>query len=416
MVVDASLPAVQAAPPAEPPPLRRNLKFQVYWIGATAGGIGLGIAALAFPLLILAMTGSPGQAAAFGAVQAGTQLVLGMPAGALADRTNRRLLLIVSELMRCASAAAVVVGIHWHRLGLAELFAVAVVLGGAQALGAPSRALVLRAIVPPTQLTQALSQDEVRVSAAGLLGPLAAGTLYGLARIAPFLSSLAGFLISLCSASLVRFDGKPVPSGRGSSRGGALIGLRFLWQDRALRWITATAATLNLAGAAVIMIVIVMLQRQHYSSGATGFALAGEAAGGLLGAVFTTRLHRWMQPGRLLLTVCWLCVPLMAALVVPAGPVWIFVVMFGVAAGMPALMVMIDILVFRQVPDDVRGRVIAGTFTAFGIGAPLGSAVAGLLLDAFSPQVSILIVCALISAPLCMVSKQRSLRDAVWPN
>ncbi|WP_405018337.1 MFS transporter [Kitasatospora sp. NBC_00070] len=412
MTTETQLPEADC-PALALPPLRRNLKFQAYWAGATAGAVGMGISNLAFPLLILAMTGSPGQAAVFSALQVGTQMALGMPSGALADRFNRRTLLITAEALRFGMIATVAVALSLGTPTMAHLFAVAVGLGAAQALGAPSRALVLRSIVPKEQLTQALSQDEARVSVAGLLGPLLAGALFAVARTAPFVLALVGFLVSLCTASAVRFDGRPA-AGTGKARGGAFLGLRVLWQNRTLRAVTAVAATVNLAGAATILITVVTLQ-QHHSSTAVGFALAGEAVGGIIGATLISRLHTLMQPGKLLLTACWLCVPLLAGLAVPAGPIWVFALLLAVATGMPALMVMIDILVFRAVPDEVRGRVIAGTFMAFSVGTPLGSLLAGLLLDTFSPQTAVLIVCALLTVPLLAASAQRSLREAVWP-
>ncbi|WP_153812214.1 MFS transporter [Streptomyces sp. SUK 48] len=414
MVTDLT---AESAPQETPElPLRRNLRFQTYWIGATAGGTGIGITNLAFPLLILSTSGSASRAALFGAIQAGTQIVLGIPAGALADRMNRRGLLIAAELVRLVALAGVAAALWLNVLTWVQLLATAVAIGCAQALGGPARALILRTIVPRSQLTQALSQDEVRVNAAGMLGPMVAGSLFAVARIAPFLASMGGFLVSLCTACLVPFDGRPNGDAKGRTKGGALEGLRILWRNRALRWITAAAAMVNLAGAAVVLIVVVMLKQQHFSSAATGFALAGEALGGIAGATVTGRLHRWMQPGKLLLAVCWLCLPLMAALTVPLGPIWIFALMFTFAAGGPALLVMVDILVFRQAPDEVRGRVIAGTFMAFTVGAPLGSLIAGKLLDHFSPQTSILVVCALLAIPLSLVTAQRSLRDAVWPD
>src|SRR5579863_1281305 len=73
-----------------PPPLRRNLRFQTLWIGMTASTIGVSVGDVAYPLIILALTGSPAKAGLFGAVQAIGMLAAGLPAGSLADRYDSR--------------------------------------------------------------------------------------------------------------------------------------------------------------------------------------------------------------------------------------------------------------------------------------------------------------------------------------
>ncbi|MFF4116956.1 hypothetical protein ACFY0P_26300 [Streptomyces sp. NPDC001714] len=80
---------VRAAAPASVP-LRGNWRFQVFWARAVGSLLGPRIAGLAHPLLILALTGSPATAGAFGAVQTGTMLVPAVPGGAVADGANRR--------------------------------------------------------------------------------------------------------------------------------------------------------------------------------------------------------------------------------------------------------------------------------------------------------------------------------------
>ena len=82
------------------PPLRRNLRFQTLWTGMTASTVGVSVADVAYPLIILAMTGSPALAGLFAAVQAVGMLAAGLPAGSLADRYDGRALVIAAEAAR----------------------------------------------------------------------------------------------------------------------------------------------------------------------------------------------------------------------------------------------------------------------------------------------------------------------------
>ncbi|MFF2142675.1 hypothetical protein [Kitasatospora sp. NPDC058190] len=77
--------------------------------------------------------------------------------------------------------------------------------------------------------------------------------------------------------------------------------------------------------------------------------------------------------------MAWAAVPVPLAPLLPGGAVAVFVVLFAVGAGTPALRVMLDLLVFRQVPSRLRGRVIAATITLLTAGMPAGAFAAGLL-------------------------------------
>ena len=69
---------VPAGAPPAPVPLRRNLQFQTIWIGSAASTLGVAVADVAYPLAILAVTGSPGRAGLFAAVQALGVLLAGL--------------------------------------------------------------------------------------------------------------------------------------------------------------------------------------------------------------------------------------------------------------------------------------------------------------------------------------------------
>src|SRR5581483_3356422 len=81
-----------AAGPSQPPPtpLRHNRNFQMLWIGQVLSDLGSGFGALAYPLLILALTHSPVIAGAVGTITSGAAFVTRLPAGSLADRLDRR--------------------------------------------------------------------------------------------------------------------------------------------------------------------------------------------------------------------------------------------------------------------------------------------------------------------------------------
>ncbi|MFD7592262.1 MFS transporter [Kitasatospora sp. NPDC059812] len=430
----------EAGAATPPVPLRRNLRFQALWAGQAAATLGMRIGDTAFPLLVLALTGSSTAAGAFGAVQMVTTLLLGVHGGVVADRLDRRRVLIASDAARLLVTATVPVAMAFDRLTLAHLLLVAAAVGATIAYSGPIRLLALRSVVAPEQLPQALAQDEARMTGAALAGPPLAGFLYGLGSAVPFLGTALASLLALVAALVVRFPGRPAPaqpsgetdaqpSGEATAQpnrepggtepapesGGALAGFRLLAASPLLRSALAVLLVVNLAGTALMLPVMVLLRDGGTGSAGIGLALAGEAVGALAGTVLVSRLHRLAGPGVLLLVVAWTAVPVSLAPLLPGGVVTVFAALFVVGIGVPALRVMLDLLVFRQVPDELRGRVIAATMTLLTAGMPAGTLGSGLLLDHLSPAVALAAISVLLAAALLPATVSRTLRRAAWP-
>ncbi|GGO95577.1 MFS transporter [Wenjunlia tyrosinilytica] len=423
-------PAAEEDPVANRPPLvplRRNWRFQLLWIGASSTTLGVEAADIAYPLLVLAMTGSPALAGLFGFTQLIVILVLGLPIGALADRWDHRYVLIGAEGARAGATASVAVALAMDALTVAHLLLVALVLGLGTAFGGPVRMLLVRAVVPDEQLTQALTQDEVREGAAGLVGPAFGGALYGVSRVLPFIACAGTFSLSLLCALIVRVPprgGKPVdadePEDGGEpspaeDSGGVLAGVRELVRQPALRGALLLIGTFYLVITAVTLVVVVKLQSQGTAPGAVGLALTGTAVGMLLGSPLVKPLHDWMAPGRLLLLVSVTVAVAMALLAVPFGSWWVFGVLVFSTLTTPALRVLIDIMILRQVPEDRRGRTIVATMTVLQSGPALGTMGAGLLLQFTGTTTAILALAALQGAVTLYGLTDRAVAQARWP-
>ncbi len=445
----AAVTAAPASPAARP--LRRNLRFQTLWIGMAASTLGVSVADIAYPLVILAMTRSPALAGLFAAVQVVGMLAAGLPSGVLADRYDGRMIVICTEAARAAVAGLVVVALVSGWLSLPVLLAAAVLLGIGQAIKGSAQILLMRSVVSAGQLTQALTQDEVRLNGAALAGPALGGTLYAvraLSHAVPFLFTALSFLAALVSAVLMKFApgepesaGQPAaaspaaatepaghaselpeqavePSGQaakaGDQGGGMLAGVRTLWDQPVLRAATMLIMFINTIGAGLELVIIVILRHQAVPSGTIGLAIGLGAAGGLAGAPLVKVLHR-LRPGVLLLAMCLLDVLILALLAVPFGPWWVAGLMFTVMLGVPAIRVLVDILVIRQAPPEQRGRVVAALMTLIGLGAPAGLAGCGLLLQYLPGQAAMLVLAGTEAVGVAYCATRRELWQARWP-
>src|ERR1700722_16487893 len=420
--------ARQAGSEGRPLPLWRNLQFQALWLGQAASGLGGSVADVAYPLAILALTGSAGTAGLFGAIQMTGTLVAGLPAGHLADRYDRRTVVIAAEACRAAVSCVVVAGLVGHWLSLPLLLTAAAVLGAGQAVTGTARLPLVRSVVPAEQLTTALVQDEVRTSGAMLAGPPLGGALYairGLAHAVPFLFTAATLVLSMASAVAMKF----LPGVRGPARAAApsagpepartseralLAGLRVLWNSGLLRAALVLLMMVNTLGVGLDLVIIVVLRREHVPAALIGAVLAASAVGALAGAPLVRPLHTF-RPGMLLLGVSVIEVPIVAGLALPLGPGWVAGLLFASTLGTPALRVLIDVLMFRQVPDHQRGRVVGAVMTLIGLGMPAGLAGTGLLLQFRPAGQAIIVLASLLAAGVAYCASKRELREAGWP-
>jgi predicted MFS family arabinose efflux permease len=409
------------------PSLWRNWRFQALWIGSGTSLLGLTAADFAYPVVILLMTGSPALAAVFGFLQMAASTLAGLPAGALVDRWDRRHALMGAEAVRAIATGSVAIAWFLGHLTLGHLFVIGAVLGAITPFGASARMLMVRAVVPPEQLTQALTQDEVRTSAAGLGGPPLGGALLAISRGLPFVVTALTFLVSFITALVVRVPGTkavadPTPSPTNASApsqtqtdNSVLAGLRTLWRDRTMRGALLMFSLINVGGTALFLAIVVLLQGGGASPRTIGIAVAGEAVGTLLGAGLVGRLHRRMPPGWLLIGVGLAFTALVPLMAVPLGPWWVFGVLAAATLGVPSLRVLIDVLILRRVPDEQRGRTITALMTVLTIGIPFGTLAGGLSLQFWGPTPTILAIGALNLVAVTIAASDRRLRAARWP-
>jgi predicted MFS family arabinose efflux permease len=414
---EAPAASAAAARPDQEVPLSRNRRFQALWIGGAGALVGTSFAAVATPLLILGLTGSAAEAGLYGFVDAAASVVAGLPAGSALDRFNRRRLMICSELLRSVAFGSAVLVLLAGHLTMPHLLAVAAVSGAARPFSVPARMLATRAVVPPGQLTKALAYEEVRTHTASIIGPSLAGVLYAVSRTLPFAGAALGFLLSATSAFAVPHDAEGSRTRREAAGGGggALDGVRILMRDPMLRICLIALSVLNLGGVAVDLIIVVLIRGHGGSSADVGLAMASGAVGGLVGATLVRPLHRLLQPGWLLAGLCaWVAV-LSALLVFPLGAWWYGGLLAVSMLGVPAAVVLVDILVFRRVDDAVRGRTISATVTILTVGVSLGPLAAGFLLQYVGAVPAVLVMSSLMALAALGAMGSRPVRAAHWP-
>ena len=259
------------------------------WVGQLLSDTGSEIGLLAYPLLILALTHSAVLAGVAGTARSAAMLVLRLPAGALSDRLDRRLTMIVCDVMRAVLLAVLGILVAAHLASWPVVLVVSVVEGGAGAIFDPAATAALPAIVPDGQLEEAWAATEGRTYGASLAGPALGGVLFGLGRAVPFLADAVSYAASFGTVSRIRGEFRPRDGERKALWREVADGLRLVWQVPILRAVVITAPLVNFAFTGVIFTITLALRQHGTSTAVIGLVQAAVAAGGLLGAVAAPR-------------------------------------------------------------------------------------------------------------------------------
>jgi MFS family permease len=363
--------------------LRRNRNFRLLWIGQVLSDLGSQIGTLAYPLLVLALTHSTVIAGAVGTVSSAAAFVVRLPAGALADRLDRRRTMIACDAVRAAALALLAVLVVVGGASWLLVMAVALVDRALDTLFTPAATAALPGIVANEQLETAWAATEGRQYAASLSGPAVGGILFGLGRAIPFVADAVSYGISTLTSILMRGEFRASPNG--DARAGlwreSFEGVRLLWRDAVLRSVLLRAPLMNFAFTGAIFTVTLGLRHNGSSGAVVGIALAVIMAGGLLGAVAAPWIQKRVSVSHsiLLLTVSGAALMTVAAFVMPSPFVAVPLAIPLILS--PAANAALFSAMLRQTPEAMRGRVNNALFqVAIGL-ATLAPIVSGLLID-----------------------------------
>jgi predicted MFS family arabinose efflux permease len=391
-------------------PLRANRDFQLLWSGQAVSVAGTAISAIAYPLVALSLTGSPAAAGIVGFVGRMPYLLFQLPAGAIADRVDRRRLMIGCDAGRLAALGSVPVALWLGHLTLVQLTVVAFVEGSLFVFFRLGEVAAVRLVVPPAQYPQALSQNEGRIRAANLLGTPVGGFLFDLGMAVPFLADACSYLVSLATLLLIRrrFQEERLEGERRPVLAEVREGVEWLWGQRFVFVTVLVAAASNLLFQALVLALVVLVRSRGGSGALTGMVLAGFGVGGVLGALSGAWFQRRLPASAIVVGAVWIWAALTPLVVVVPTPVLPALLAAEAFAG-ATWNVALNTYYLRLVPDRLVARVSSvGSLASFGA-LPLGSLAGGLLLQAGGPVVC----CSVLAAGMVVLAAIATLSPSV---
>ncbi|MFI6858347.1 MFS transporter [Streptomyces sp. NPDC050421] len=389
--------------------LRTNPDFRRYWISSTLSTLGSQLSLLAFPLLVLSIGGSAAQAGTVATCSMVTRTLLRLPAGHLADRFDRRMIMVGTDVVRLVALSSIPLASGLGELGQAHLLCVAVVEGTATALFSPAATIAVRDVVPEKDLTDALSRSQTAMASSSLIGPFLGGWLFTVDPILPFAVDAASYGVS--ALLLLRISTRPAPGVADSERDNRLTaGLRWLTHQRALLAALLFAAGINIVSAAAQTTMVVSLRQSGAGGTAIGAVMACAGVGGLLGAAAAPWLIKRITAGRLFLLIGAVWALGLAAFSRTThpwliGPVLVVVVFFSPPAG-----IVVGRAVLVLAPRDLLGRVSTATGLLMAGLASAGPILAGSFVDSMGGSRTWLILAG-TAAVVTVVSSVPLLRE-----
>lgn len=382
-----------------PGPLRHNRDFWLLWGGQAISQLGSQVSNLALPLLILALTNSPAQAGLIAALQRLPYLVLGLPAGALVDRWDRKAVMIACDALRCVVYGSIPLAAGVGQLHPAQFYFVALLGGGALAFFDAADNASFPRVVPPAHLPRATAVMESTNAFMDLLGPGLGGVLVSLGRTIvagaafAYAADSLSYLASAISLVAIRIPFQAERAGgtaRSSLRADITAGIDFLWRHRRLRTLAAfNTGVLLLIGPASLAVIVLAHGALRADARTIGLIFALGGAGGLVGALAMPIVQARLRVGQTLIGAVLVWLLSMVLLAVAPSPAFLVVGWALVTVVNPIYFTTLYAYRVTLIPDELQGRVNSVFRLLAFAGSAVGPAIGGILLGPLGPRLEL---------------------------
>lgn len=371
----------------------RTRNYRLWASGQIVSLVGTWMQRVAQDWLVLTLSGGNGLAVGIVmALQFGPTLVLSVWGGVLADRYDKRTLLMITQAFAAVCGLALGLLDVGNVVELWHVYVIAFILGCSSAIDAPVRQSFTIEMVGQEKLSNAIALNSMTFNMARVIGPAISGvliTVIGTGWV--FLINAASFTAVFAALLAMRvrdlFEVERAPRAKGQVR----AGFAYVLSRPDLRVLLATVFMVATFGLN-FPLALAVLARNTFGSGAATYGLLSTAlaVGTLAGATLAAR--RAKAP-RLRLFLGAVIVFGVFEILVGLMPNYVLVAILLVPTGALTLTFTTSAMNILQmsVPSDMRGRVMGIYMLCFLGGAPLGSPVLGLLADVLDPRAPLLI-------------------------
>lgn len=392
----------------------RHPHFRRFWWGNLISLTGSWVQITAQSWLVYELTGSAFMLGSVTFANTIPTMLLALFGGAVADRSEKRHLLLTTQGVFMVVSAALAALTLTGRIEVWHVLALSVISGIAGALDMPARQSLIPHLVARDDLMNAIALNSAGFNGSRILGPAVAGLIIqqlgGQSGAGwSFALNTVSYLAVLGALATLRVDSRPANGERQPVLSEVREGVAFAWQHPALRLLLVLLAVVGIFGLSFhVLLPVFARDVLHVSAGGYGMLLTANGIGATLGALVLATA----RPARPVAFILGSLAGFAVLLAAFAGSIVFglsLALMVGVGGTMIAYMSATNTTIQSIVPDALRGRVMSLYILAFFGVAPLGGLLMGSLASGFGAQAAVFVgavVCAAGALALRVVGRE----------
>jgi MFS family permease len=362
--------------------------FRLMWIGACTSSIGTWMQIVAQGWLIYRLSHS---ARLLGL----DQFLAGLPiflftiiGGVVADRTERRKILLMSQWLQMASAGVLTVLVTMGLAHVWPILCLSFVSGLAQAFGGPAYSALIPTLVDKEDMPNAIALNSIQFNLAVTVGPALAGiTLAKLGEKWCFGLNALSFLAPIVSLSIISTRFVPEPTKQ-SMYNSLVQGIKFIWHQGSMVGLIVLAFLMTFLAMPMRTYIPVFVKDIFHRGPATyGNLLSLMGVGSICGSLAMAGLGNMRSKGRFALMML-ICLGAGIAVFSLSTSLRVsYATLVVVGASMMAVFATMTSLVQLIITNEMRGRVMSVYNFAFRGGMPMGNLLSGWLVPMFTAPI-----------------------------
>jgi predicted MFS family arabinose efflux permease len=359
--------------------------FRLLWFGACTSSIGTWMQEIAQNWLVLQITNSPfllGLDAFLGDIPI---FMFSLVGGVIADRMDRRKLLIISQLVQMVSALTLAFLIATNRIQIWHILVSSFVVGTAQSFGGPAYSALVPSLVEKEDLPNAIALNSIQFNLARVIGPVLGGlALKYVGSAWCFGLNSLSFVAVIISLLQLHINFKPPRTGD-SIWTGMKQGISFVRKQGAMETLILIAFCMTALAIPMITFLPVFAKNVFHQNEMTyTLFLAASGLGSITGALTVASLGNIHNKGRIALAMLMALGAGITGFSLSHSVAASCILLFISGAVLMCAFAMISSLVQLITPNDMRGRVMSVYNVAFRGGMPFGSVTTGWLVPIFT--------------------------------
>jgi MFS family permease len=361
----------------------KHRNFRLFWTGQFISLIGTWMQTVAQGWLVLQLTNSAFLLGTVNAIGSLPVLLFALPGGVIADRVNKRRILLFTQTVAMILAFILAALTHLHNTGVLTLkvwyvVAIAAVGGTVFALDGPARQSFFIEMVGKKDLLNAIALNSSIFNGARIMGPALAGILIGVIGTAGcfFLNGLS-FVAVIIGLSLIRIEA-PAIKKSDSPWDDMKQGLKYVWNHRTVRALILIVALFSIFGMPyVVLMPIFARDILHRGASGLGFLMTATGIGALAGSMTLAAFSQLRKKGVLIFCAGIIFSLATLAFSLSRNYYLSLAILPLVGLSMVSQVATVNTIIQSVVSDQMRGRVM-GVFTMMFMGMmPFGSFIAG---------------------------------------